>query len=124
LKILVPVIDREGLASRISGHFGKAPYYAVIELDEEYNVRNICFIENPRAMGYRPGEYFAQQGIDYVVIGEGGIGVRALENLRRYGVEVLVTNGETLKEIIESIKEQGLKPYTGRGCPGKHGLMR
>lgn len=72
-RILIPVLDRNGLESMISDHFSRSPYYALVELDEDYNVENVEFIGNPRAMGYRPGEYFAGLNIDYIVITGSGI---------------------------------------------------
>lgn len=68
-------------------YFGKALFYAVIEFDKEYNVRSIDFIKNPWFIGYRPGEYFAQYGIDYVVVREGCIvGIRARIIFRSRGM--------------------------------------
>ncbi len=70
-------------------YFGKALFYAVIEFDKEYNVRGIDFIKNPWFIGYRPGEYFAQYGIDYVVVREGCIvGIRARIIFRSRGRNV------------------------------------
>ena len=34
VRIVVPVVDEGGLDARLSEHFGRAPYFAVIELDE------------------------------------------------------------------------------------------
>ena len=119
MRIVVPVASKNGLYSKIYEHFGRAPYYALMELDEEYNVKKIDFIENPRAMGYIPGIYFSQLGVEYIVVREGGIGARAIEVLKQGGIKILVANGNNLEDILRSIKEGSLKPYTGLGCPGK-----
>jgi len=120
LKIVVPVTSKNGLYSKIYEHFGRAPYYALMELDETHNVKKINFIENPRVMGYRPGIYFSQLGVEYIAIKEGGIGARAIEILKQRGIKILVANGNNLEDILRSIKEGSLKPYTGLGCPGKN----
>ena len=115
-KVMVPLESREGLRSRISEHFGRAPYFAVIDLSG--GDIKVDFIENPRSQGYTPGEYAVVSGAEYVVI-KGGIGVKALQLLRERGVKVVETSGETLEDVIEELKSGKLREYVGEGCPGK-----
>ncbi len=120
MKIIVPVEEKAGLESRISDHFGRASFYAIIEIDPESSDVKMDFIENPRVQGVKPGQYFAQLDIDYIVIKEGGgIGSRALEFLRQKGIEIIVVNAKTVGDVIRSVKEGAYSPYSGSGCPGK-----
>ena len=115
-KVMVPLEGGEGLKSRVSEHFGRAPYFAVIEL--RGSDIKVEFIENPRHLGYTPGQYAAASGVEYVII-KGGIGVKALQLLRESGVKVVETGGETLEDVIEELKSGKLREYVGEGCPGK-----
>jgi len=116
-KVMVPLEVREGLKSRISEHFGRAPFFAIIDLSSS-DVK-VDFIENPRRLGYRPGEYALVRGVEYVVI-RGGIGVKALELLRRHGIKVIEVSGETLEDTIKELKSGSFHEYVGEGCPGEH----
>ena len=115
-RVMVPLESREGLRSRISEHYGRAPYFAVIDLSGG-DVR-VDFIENPRSQGYTPGEYAVVSGVEYVVI-KGDIGVRALRLLRGRGIKVVETSGKILGDVIEELKSGGLREYVGEGCPGQ-----
>ena len=119
-KVMVPLESREGLRSRISEHFGRAPYFAVIDLSG--GDIKVDFIENPRSQGYTPGEYAVVSGAEYVVI-KGGIGVKALQLLRERGVKVVETSGETLEDVIEELKSGKLREYVG-GLPGEALVIR
>jgi len=114
-KAIVPLEVSEGLKSRISEHFGRAPYFAVIELRGS-DVK-VELIKNPRHLGYTPGQYAVASGVDYVII-KGGIGVKALQLLRERRVKVAVTSGEVLEDVIEELKSGKLREYVGEGCRG------
>ncbi len=105
-----------GLDSRVASHFGRAPFYAVVNIDNGKVTFEI--VENPRSQGMRPGEYALTIGVNGVVT-KGDIGVRALNMLVQAGIEVYVAKGETLKDVIEEAKNKTLSKYTGTGCPGK-----
>ena len=117
VKVMVPLGSVEGLKSRVSGHFGRAPYFAIIDLSGD-DVK-VDIIENPRGLGYTPGHYALVSGVNAIVV-KGGIGTRALQLLSEGGVKVLEASGETLEEVIEDLKLGKLREYSGEGCPGKH----
>ncbi len=121
MKVIVPVLERAGLGSRLSDHFGRASHYAVIEVRPDGEV-SVDFVDNPRTQGTKPGQYFAELAVDLVAIKEGGgIGRRALEALRQAGVEVVIINAATIEEAIEQLRKGSYRPYAGSGCPGKDG---
>jgi len=115
-RVMVPLLIREGPSSRISDHFGRAPYFALIELRND-DVK-IEIIENPKTLGYTPAQYAIVSGVEYVVV-KGGIGVKAIQLLRGHGIKIIETSGETLDEVIEELKSGKLREYIGEGCPGK-----
>jgi len=118
VKVIVPLDSLEELESRVAEHFGRAPYFALVEL--KGREARVEFLENPRRLGRPPGAYVAEMGIDYVVI-KGGIGAKALALLRESGVKVLEVEGSKLMDVIEALKAGKYREYTGEGCPGKRG---
>jgi len=112
---MVPLETKEELRSRISEHFGRAPYFALIELgDRDVKVE---IIENPRNLGYTPGQYVVAKGVECVVI-KGDIGIKALQILREHGIKIIETSKLVLEDIIEELRSGKLREYKGKGCPG------
>jgi len=114
MKIMVPLDDNQGLKSRVCSHFGRAPYFAIINIED--GKVSLEIIENPRGKGIRAGELALKLGVNGVVVKD--IGFRALEMLRSAGIEVYACNVNTLKEVIEEAKRGSLVKYSGRGCRG------
>ncbi len=116
VKAVVPLDSLEGLESEVAEHFGRAPYFALVEL--RGGEARVEFFENPRRWGRAPGAYVAEMGVDCVVV-KGGIGARALALLRESGVKVLEVEGGRLGEVVEALKSGRYREYAGEGCPGR-----
>ncbi|MBO3842267.1 MAG: NifB/NifX family molybdenum-iron cluster-binding protein, partial [Candidatus Brockarchaeota archaeon] len=54
-RIAVPVVEENGLNSRLAEHFGRAPYFAIVELDENDEVSSVQTVSNV-------GEHFKGAG--------------------------------------------------------------
>jgi len=118
MKIVVPLKDNNGLESVLSDHFGRSPYYAVVEIFND-RVESIKIVENPREQGLKPSEYCVKIDAKYVVIKTGsGIGVKALQLLRENRIEVLCVNALTLGEAIQKFLKKEYEYYRGEGCRG------
>jgi predicted Fe-Mo cluster-binding NifX family protein len=118
-KIIVPVSDKNGLNAKIAEHFGRAPFYAVIELDDG-NIKNVETLENK-------GEHFGGQGHMHEHILEQkpnaiityGMGPRGLIGFQESGVAVLKANADTVKDVIAAYNEDKLQELT-EGCHEAH----
>jgi predicted Fe-Mo cluster-binding NifX family protein len=119
-RIVVPVVSDNGLESQIAEHFGRAPYFAVVELDESGNVSNMKTVPN---VGEHAGGM--GQSHDHIVklkpnaIVVYGMGPRGLTAFQDAGVAVLRADGNTVREVIAAHNEDRLQELT-EGCHEAH----
>lgn len=117
-RVVIPVIEDRGLDSRLSEHFGRAPYFMVAEIDPEGEVLKVEVIPNS-------GEHFGGSGkpadkilqLRPTALITCGVGPTALSIFQRSGVAVLRANALTAREVIEAFKRGELEELT-EGCRG------
>jgi len=116
VRIVIPVEDESGLNARLSAHFGRAPYFAVIDLDENGNVLSQKTVSNISehfgGTGRPPDRILQLQPHALVTY---GMGPRALDIFQNARVAVLRANADTVKEIIASYNRDELVELT-EGC--------
>lgn len=86
-KIAIAVLDDKGIEAKISQHFGHSPYFTFVDVvgKEMHKVETIA---NPHHTSHQPGEipaFLQSQGADVILTG--GMGGRAVEFFRQYGIE-------------------------------------
>ncbi len=108
-KIAIPVDTIEGLKSKISDHFGKAPYFVFIEL-ENGKIKEWKQIENPAAklekkMGMKAVELLIDEKIDALIVRS--IGAGPFHVLRDSYVRVLeIPNyADDVEAVLSKIEE-------------------
>jgi predicted Fe-Mo cluster-binding NifX family protein len=114
-RIVIPAEDGNGLNARLSEHFGRAPYFIIVEL-EDGSVTSVQVVPNE-------SEHFGGFGLpsDRILqvrpnaIITYGIGPRALSIFQRAGVAVLRANADTVKDVIEAYRQGKLEELT-EGC--------
>jgi len=119
-RIVVPAVDESGLNAQLAEHFGRAPFFAVVELDENGNVSKVKTVPNV-------GEQFGGRGQTHDRILElqpnaiivYGMGPRGLTGFQNAGVAVLRANANTVKEVIAAYKDDKLQELT-EGCHHAH----
>ena len=120
-RIMMPVEDIAGLGAQVAHHFGKAPYFAIVELDENQKTTRVTTEPNKSEhMGGAPGhshESFLAVKPDVVVAYSMGPG--ALNTFQDAGVTVLEATADTVKGNIEFFKEGKLKGLAS-GCEHAH----
>lgn len=121
MKIVIPVMNNDGLDAQLSEHFGRAPYFTIIELDEKYNIMNQRTESNS-------GEHFTGDGhhstcshpyrilmfnpdtlITY------GLGPRALNIFQRANVAVMKAKSSTVRGVLSEFSNDQLEELTD-GC--------
>jgi predicted Fe-Mo cluster-binding NifX family protein len=116
---LVPVENDDGLEAQVAPHFGRAPFFMVIDLQNS-KVENIKAEPNI-------GEHFGGQGhphdkllaLNPDVIVAQGMGPGGLQSFRNAGIQVLQTGAGKVKDVVESFQKGKLVELTA-GCEHAH----
>lgn len=115
-RIAIPVEDANGLNARLSQHFGRAPYFALVELDENGKVLNLQMVPNKSehfgGVG-KPPEILTSLRPNAVITY--GMGPRALNMFQNANIAVLQTNKDFVKDVIEAHNRDELVELT-EGC--------
>jgi len=115
-RIVIPTIDNGGLSAKVSEHFGRAPYFTVVELDELGNIVTTDTITNTsehfRGRGTAKDQMLDLNPTAVIVY---DMGPRALAGFQEAKVAVLRANAETVKDLISAYKEDRLEELT-EGC--------
>ncbi len=110
-RIAVASEDDQGLNSEVSQHFGRCPYYTMVEV-ENGEITLSYRVENP--FWTRHGEsgeaptFIRDQGADVII--SGGIGQRALRFFQQYGIQAVTGVSGQVKMVVE----QYLRGETGK----------
>ena len=119
-RIVIPVEEQTGLEAKVAQHFGRAPYFAVVEIDEKNQIAKVETKANTgEHMGGtgHPHENLLALKPDIIIayaMGPGG-----LHSFQNAGTTVLKAEGNTVKEVIAAFKEGKLKELAG-GCEHAH----
>lgn len=116
MKIVIPVINEEGLDAQLSGHFGRAPYFAVIDLGDAGQVLEQSTIANTSehfgGVGLPP-QRILQLKLDALITY--GMGPKALTIFQNAKVAVLRTRANTVREVVKAYNNDELSELT-EGC--------
>ena len=107
MKIAVPVLEPEGLQSKVSRHFGRAPYFIIFELEGD-EIKSWQVNRNPasgleRKRGLKTAEFLKSQGVNVVIVGE--IGEGPFHNLHDSFVKMLrmPEEVEDVEKVVEKV---------------------
>jgi predicted Fe-Mo cluster-binding NifX family protein len=91
-----------GLEGTVSAHFGRCPYFTLIEVDGT-TVQNVRTIANPYFGNHQPGQipaFIHEQGADVML--SGGMGSGAVSYFQGYGVAVATGASGTVGDSLAS----------------------
>jgi predicted Fe-Mo cluster-binding NifX family protein len=115
-RVVIPAEDGNGLDSRLSEHFGRAPYFIVVELNEDGSVSNVQAVSNESehfgGTGHPPNRLLQFKPNAVITY---GMGPRALSIFQECRVAVLKANADTVGEVVEAYKQDRLEELT-EGC--------
>jgi predicted Fe-Mo cluster-binding NifX family protein len=113
-RIVIPTENKSGLDAILAEHFGRAPYYTIVDLDENnQNVGVRTEVNKGEHVGGtgHPHEHLLALKPNIFVVK--GMGPGCLSSLQEAGINVLKATGTTVKEIVESFKEGKLTALVG-----------
>jgi predicted Fe-Mo cluster-binding NifX family protein len=108
MRLLIPTTDTNGSSAPLSGHFGRAPFYAVADTE----TGEVVTVANP-SVSHGHGEcvpaseVFGGDGFDAVVCQ--GIGRGAIGRLVSAGVPVFVHNGPDVASAVAAFRSHSLR---------------
>jgi predicted Fe-Mo cluster-binding NifX family protein len=101
MRIAISADDRDGLDSVVSPHFGRCPYYILVDVDG-HEVKAVNAIENPYYGQHSPGvvpSFIHSQGVNVMLTG--GMGGRAIAFFEQLGVEAVSGASGTVRRDLE-----------------------
>ena len=121
MRLCIPTDNNHGLDAPISGHFGSAPYFTLVDSDTS----SVQVVTNRHAH-HAPGTCEAAKGLPGHGVGAvlcAGLGRRALQHLRGVGIDVFVTDAGYARPAVEAFRSGGVKPLTSEAAchGGGHG---
>jgi predicted Fe-Mo cluster-binding NifX family protein len=119
MKICIPVERNEGVSSKVSAHFGSAPYFAIHDL-EANTTEFVCNENQHHTHGMcQPLDALNGKVINAVVCG--GMGARAVARLNEGGIKAYRVAGGTVSEILATFTAGGLEEITAVNACANHG---
>lgn len=119
-RVVIPSEDQNGLNACLAKHFGRAPYFTVVDLDDNSNVSNVNPVlnvsEHRGGTGVAPDHILKLQPNAVIVY---DMGMRAIDIFRNANVAVLRANADKVGEVVTAYKENKLKRLT-EGCGYNH----
>ena len=119
-RIVIPTQDETGLDAKVAQHFGRTPYFTLVDVNEDKTVKQVTTIPNK-------GEHFGGQSNPHDLIQSYhpdaivvyGMGPRGLQSFQHAGIAVLKAHGTTTKDIVSAYVENRLTELTA-GCHQAH----
>lgn len=116
MRLVIPVLDDSSLNAQLSEHFGRAPYFLVLDVDETGRISNQRTIANVSehfgGVG-RPPDRILQLRPNVLITY--GMGPRALNVFQNARVAVLKANANTVRNVIAAYNNDDLEELT-EGC--------
>ena len=116
VKIVIPVVDGSGLSAELSGHFGRAPFFAIVEVGDDRSVLDYRTIPNDSEHfggSGRPPDRILQLDPDVLITY--GMGRRALDIFQNARVAVLRATSNVVGDVIAAYHREELEELT-EGC--------
>ncbi len=101
MRIAIPVEENRGIDSPVCEHFGRAPYFAVVEIGEggvSVEVRENPLLEHTE--GALP-EFLKSWGVERIVAYR--MGTKAQEFFRRFGIDVGLGVSGSVQDVVKDL---------------------
>jgi predicted Fe-Mo cluster-binding NifX family protein len=108
MRIAISAETNNGLESVVAQHFGRCPFFAIVEVDGKA-IKEVKIIGNPYFNGHQVGQvptFIDDQGADVML--SGGMGGRAIQFFKDFGIGVSTGANGTVRETVERYLAGGL----------------
>ena len=102
MRIAVSVEINNELESVVAHHFGRCPYFAIVDL-EDRDIKSVEVIDNPFYNGHQPGQvpgFINEQKANVML--SGGMGGRAIQFFQQFGIQAATGASGTVRQALES----------------------
>ena len=94
--------DAHGLEGNVSGHFGRCPYYTLVNVEGD-QILGSEVIKNPYFPNHQPGvipQFIRSQKANVMIAG--GMGPRAIDFFTQFGIDVATGVQGKVKDVVEA----------------------
>jgi predicted Fe-Mo cluster-binding NifX family protein len=116
MRIAVASEDNKGLEGMVSAHFGRCPYYVLVDADHG-KIGNVQMIQSPFYGEQGEGDvpnFIQAQGVKAMV--SGGMGPKAIGYFNQFGIEVATGARGKVGDAVKNYLDGGL--YGSAPCKG------
>ena len=116
MRIAIASEDNKGLEGMVSAHFGRCPYYMLVDVDSG-KIDNVQAIQSPFYGGHGEGDvpnFIQAQGAKVMI--SGGMGPKAIGYFNQFGIEVATGASGKVGDAVKNYLDGGL--YGSAPCKG------
>lgn len=121
MRIAVSADTNQGLESQVAHHFGRCPFFALVEVEDD-QIQSVAVIDNPFYAGHEPGQvpgFINEQKADVML--SGGMGGRAIQFFSQFGIEPATGATGTVENAVNCYLEGKIKGASSCAESEAHG---
>ncbi|MCX6028119.1 MAG: NifB/NifX family molybdenum-iron cluster-binding protein [Chloroflexi bacterium] len=111
MRIAVSTETNAGLDAPVAGHFGRCPFFTLIDLEAE-QIQAVQVVTNPYFLAHEPGQvpqFVHSQNVNVMLTG--GMGGRAAAFFEEYGIRPVTGASGTVRQALECFQRGELGGY-------------
>ncbi|WP_457565006.1 NifB/NifX family molybdenum-iron cluster-binding protein [Caminibacter sp.] len=121
MRVVIPTSTPDGLLAKRGAHFGKAPFYVIVDI-EDGEIKDVNFTQNPGHAGGACSNAvmnIKNLGADALIVA--GIGGRPLMGFKEEGIKVYFDNiSPTVEEAIKKLINEEIEEIKPENACGVH----
>lgn len=102
MRIAISAESNAGLESTVAQHFGRCPFYIVVDLEED-QVNAVEAIKNPYFESHQPGmvpAFINSKNVNVMI--SGGMGRRAIQFFEEFGIAVATGATGSVESAVDA----------------------
>lgn len=102
MRVVVTAESGEGIQGQVAGHFGHAPYFAVVEVSNGL-IENVEVHQNPYAVEHKPGQvptFVRSLAADVILTG--GMGESAAKIFEKVGISAFTGAAGSVEDAVQA----------------------